>query len=343
MTFDLQQPFGNINSTEFQFKWRINMDSDEVVNKVTGQKVISPTFITHSFGEDTKWHIHLFPKGEGKEVENYISIYIYSLNSFEVKAAFTLRLINKHKQKVKEVKFPKFLFSVMTDFNCGIQKFLERNSLNDPANNVRQGGEITFELHISIENIVIEENKSFSQLKILDDFEKLLLEEKFSDLTVVSSNRKKFHVHKGVLAHRSPVFKAMFDHDMIENNQNVLKIQDIKNNVLLEVFRFIYSGKVNKIESMIFELMCAADKYCIEGLKLLCEETLLLSLNKANAIDNLIEADRNNCDIVKTIIKYIAQHDKDFVRMDKFKSLMTTHPNVVYEIMNMIVYEKKKK
>ncbi len=38
--------------------------------------------------------------------------------------------------------------------------------------------------------------------------------------------KKKLHVHKGVLSARSPVFEAMFEHDMAEKKTNfvILKI-----------------------------------------------------------------------------------------------------------------------
>ena len=78
--------------------------------------------------------------------------------------------------------------------------------------------------------------KVFERIDILDDYESLLFDEKSSDFTVVSADGKNIYVHKAILSCRSPVFKAMFERDMLEKNQSVVNIVDIEYEVLVELY-----------------------------------------------------------------------------------------------------------
>lgn len=59
---------------------------------------------------------------------------------------------------------------------------------------------------------------------------------------------------------RSPVFAAMFEHEMEERKQNRVAITDVDHEVLKEMLRFIYTGKAPNLEKMADDLLAAADK-----------------------------------------------------------------------------------
>lgn len=59
---------------------------------------------------------------------------------------------------------------------------------------------------------------------------------------------------------RSPVFAAMFEHEMEERKQNRVAISDVDHEVLKEMLRFIYTGKAPNLEKMADDLLAAADK-----------------------------------------------------------------------------------
>lgn len=61
-------------------------------------------------------------------------------------------------------------------------------------------------------------------------------------------------------AGRSRVFGAMFGCEMEESKTNKVKIDDVHEDVLEEVLRFIYTGKSPNLEKMAEELLAAADK-----------------------------------------------------------------------------------
>lgn len=74
---------------------------------------------------------------------------------------------------------------------------------------------------------------------------------------------RQFSAHKAILAARSPVFAAMFEHGMEESRANRVQISDIEPDTLAEVLRFIYTGQVVGVDKMAQELLAAADKVSI--------------------------------------------------------------------------------
>lgn len=79
---------------------------------------------------------------------------------------------------------------------------------------------------------------------------------------------------------RSPVFAAMFEHEMEERKQNRVTINDVDHEVLKEMLRFIYTGKSPHLEKMADDLLAAADKVNISFLK---------GLTSCKILKNLIE------------------------------------------------------
>ena len=52
-----------------------------------------------------------------------------------------------------------------------------------------------------------------------------------------------FDCHEFVLSARSPVFRAMFQHDMAEKQSKVVEIQTLHSDVVAEMLQYIYTGK----------------------------------------------------------------------------------------------------
>jgi hypothetical protein len=82
---------------------------------------------------------------------------------------------------------------------------------------------------------------------------KMFEESLCTDCKIISEDKKKyevsyfifiqfnsiFKVHKCVLASRSPVFRAMFQHQMTENTENIIDIVDMKGDVIEKMLRFM--------------------------------------------------------------------------------------------------------
>ena len=128
--------------------------------------------------------------------------------------------------------------------------------------------------------------KQNNECQLSNDLGRMLETSDFSDVHF-TVNGQIFHAHKSVLAMRSPVFAAMFKYDMVENITGSIIIEDIDSTVFAEFLRFIYTGNVKTLDDIAFELVVAADKYDVDGLKVTCEIHLCKTLTKENAADTL--------------------------------------------------------
>ena len=89
-----------------------------------------------------------------------------------------------------------------------------------------------------------------------------------------------FPIHKFILAARSPVFRAMFESDMIESRTGRVQIVDVEPEIFRQLLQFLYTGMLDKPVSK--ELGDAAEKYQVETLTSLCRtaDTTELAIKK---------------------------------------------------------------
>ena len=71
-------------------------------------------------------------------------------------------------------------------------------------------------------------------------------------------------------AARSPVFRAMFEHEMEESKFNRVEIADISREVFKEMLCFLYTGTSPNLDEMAADLLAAADKASVCRRKRLC-------------------------------------------------------------------------
>ena len=82
---------------------------------------------------------------------------------------------------------------------------------------------------------------------------------KLTDVTL-SVDGVKLRSHKLVLAVSSPVFEAMFAHDMTEKLESHVQIKDIKVEVFQILLKYIYLEKIDAMTGLEDELLIVADK-----------------------------------------------------------------------------------
>ncbi|XP_065203421.1 speckle-type POZ protein-like [Planococcus citri] len=177
-----------------------------------------------------------------------------------------------------------------------------------------------------------------SDYRLFDDYERLLTEEYYSDATIKIKD-KDYPVYKGVLAARSPVFDAMFRNDMQENATNVVNIADISQEVFEDMLLYIYSGKVKNLK-LAYELIPAADKYDLKGLKDICGAELCEQLSKDTAIKILILAHTHHVDFLK---KKALEFIKENTRYSEVKNseiwnvLISFHADLMAEMLAVLL------
>lgn len=106
---------------------------------------------------------------------------------------------------------------------------------------------------------------------------------KLADFTIVASDGVEFKVHKNILAAQSPVFAAVFDSHLSEDQENRMTIPDFGGDVVEEFLRFFYFGSSASELSM--ELFAISAKYDVPKLNSLCLSFLLDNMDESNAYE----------------------------------------------------------
>lgn len=320
-----------------KFKWEINLDCFK--SKAVGEPLISPIFFTENSDEcKYEWELELYPKGR-TENNSYISIYLHNLTSGKVIHTVVTFSILSSDDSVAFVAGP--FSNVFTNFGYwGLLRWIHESLIIDHNNIVSRDEKftimckiITSKNEVMLQQAETEDKKNSFSLNQFGRYEDLLNNKELSDITVTAEG-KNFYLHKCILRSSCDVFDVMLKNDMKEKNQNLVEIEDIKYDILQELFRFIYSGKVNNIETIAGELLTAAEKYGVQDLKALCEETISTILSKDNVIDYLNLAIMNNSEKCKlNAIDLISLHLECLIENPEFEEFGKKHPEELFKIL----------
>ncbi|XP_047538964.1 speckle-type POZ protein-like [Vanessa atalanta] len=161
-------------------------------------------------------------------------------------------------------------------------------------------GSLRLKFQFIVTNDIKVDYSNVPEAQLSNDFENLLNNGLFSDITMKSAEGNEYKVHKAVLASRSVVLKAHFEHNTTECHTNIVE-SSLESEVLTEVLTFIYSDKAPRVDDMPEKLLAAADFYELSRLKSLCEEALHKKLTVENAIETLQLADLHSAKILKQL------------------------------------------
>ncbi|GJN36686.1 hypothetical protein PR202_gb25569 [Eleusine coracana subsp. coracana] len=172
-----------------------------------------------------------------------------------------------------------------------------------------------------------------------------LLKERMGTDVTFEVKDKTFPAHRMLLAARSPVFEAELLGPMKEGSVDRIAIDEIQPEIFDALLHFIYTdslpdmGDIDDNIQMIGGLLVAADRYAMDRLKLVCEETLSRSLTVENVCDILIIADRHNCSGLKdACIQFMTSDTRDEVTgTEGYARLKRDHPHVLIEALDKAV------
>ncbi|XP_065205322.1 speckle-type POZ protein-like isoform X2 [Planococcus citri] len=311
--------------------WRIENFS---FHEAIGDDLKSPTF-SGIDDKETKWYLLLKPSFSEAE-KNCIALYVYLSSQAEVFVKFSICLLDQAQQEVPSsrrttVKIRKLIFpSNLADNSWGFSQFHEKNEYF--TNNLLVDDTLTFKfvmtystrdavdsLHHKCINTPL--YPSVPECNLSHHFGLLLEDHRLSDV-VLSVNGEEYPAHKLVLTARSPVFAAMFDHNVKENEENRVYIDDMDGKVVSEMLRFIYTGKCENLRELATGLLAAADKYDLDRLKMICANELYENLSVENAASILALADMHGVKELKTeVIKFITGNPTEVLGTEGWKSV----------------------
>ncbi|XP_057324850.1 speckle-type POZ protein-like [Microplitis mediator] len=163
-----------------------------------------------------------------------------------------------------------------------------------------------------------------------------LYNSKIGSDVVVEVGDKEFPAHKIILMARSPVLAAMFSHEMIEKKDNKLTIIDISPKIFEKVLEYIYTDEVTHLDDDAHYLLEAADKYQLETLKQMCQNSLSKSLTAENSFYVMTLADRHNAkELLEYVSEFVVINAEEIIETKTFKELEKSKSS-----LNLMLFKK---
>ncbi|UYV69890.1 SPOPL [Cordylochernes scorpioides] len=327
------------------FVWTI--DNFSCHNEAPGDYIKSSPF-SSSEKDPLKWQLNIYPNGVWQELKEFSVIYLQleSTSKNEVNTMFRCSVLNSSRE---EANVHETHLRFLQDTGRGWPRFIKREFLFDKANDFLPDDQLTLYCEITVIDdpvVVMSGYSDTVRFKVPEpvwskDMNFLLESQKFADVRL-NVGGYLVKAHKNILAARSQVFAAMFEHEMEEKRHNFVEIADMAHEVLWEMLRFIYTGQAPNLESLASRLLPAADRYGLERLKVLCEEALGANLSVENAADVLVLADLHSAHQLKAFcIDFISTHAIDIVETQGWKSrLLQQQPHLVAEALTALASQR---
>ena len=303
--------------TENSFKWPIRNFMWLMRDLIT---FISPSYTIKVYNHLFKVNMSLTREGDPTINTLKLSFTLTHQSLPTTEFHFIFSMINNSNEHIKILHLTAYPQEI---FTTTIEDFIDIDFVNN--NNILRNDvlEIFCEIHIDT-NEVQRCHKYFEN-------------QKFSDVTILHTSGQSICAHKLTLLSYSPILATMFKYQM--RHHEVIKIYDIEFDCLKEMIKFIYTGKLENLESCTPRLLAAAEKYEIQNLKKFCENHLLKNLNKDSVIEILEKADENgSTDLKAKILDYISENLKD-INKESLKSIK--NKNLLVDLIRAMASKKK--
>ncbi|XP_055452613.1 speckle-type POZ protein-like [Psammomys obesus] len=320
----------------FSYRWTITNFS--ICMEGMTEPIASATFSSGPYDKH-KWCLRVHPNGIDEEGKDYLSVYLVLLSCSisPVWAKFQFWIINNQGEKCHELS-SQSLFRFLPGSESGFKRFIRKDFLLLQAEFLLPGDSLTLLCQVTMipESCNVGRLNTASAIKVpkctlRDELGELWENSLFTDCCLVVGDQE-FRAHKAILAARSPVFRAMFEHEMEEKQKNRVEIHDMKPEVFKEMMTFIYTGKVPNLYTMAAGVLAAADKYGLEHLKVLCEDALCRDLSVENVAHTLFLADLYSAEQLKMqALDFITEYAFEVSETSEWNAMVVSHPHLLAE------------
>lgn len=117
------------------------------------------------------------------------------------------------------------------------------------------------------------------------------------DIMFRCKDGEQIHAHKSILSSACEVFKAMFEHDMQENQTNIVQVEDTHVYAMKAFLIFLYTQQLHPTNSVVVpgmyygakaeEVLALADRYCCTDYMLRILEDLTTNLTVNNVVKTI--------------------------------------------------------
>jgi hypothetical protein len=325
------------------YRWTISNFSFFV--EETEEYITSPVFSLKDNDKMT-WCLRVYPTGVDEKNKDYVSLYLILLSCEKgsVWAKFEVCILNAKGEKCNTERIPSFS-RILQYQALGFEKFIIRHTFLSLAQVLTPDDKFTVLCKVSVlqDSFSISGQNPRPAIKVTrcaleDDVGELWENSLFTDCCLLVAGHE-FRAHKVILAARSPVFRAMFEHEMKVRLTNRVEIHDLDPQVFKEMMGFIYTGKASHLHSysMASDVLAAADRCGLKGLKVMCEDALCRNLSVENAAHTLILADLHSIEHLKIqALDFITVYASEVSKTSGWMSMRESHPHLVAQAFHSL-------
>ena len=172
--------------------------------------------------------------------------------------------------------------------------------------------------------------------QLCQDWMNVFSSKDFSDVQIQCGDQV-FDCHQLVLAARSPVFKAMFQSNMMEKKTREVEIPDFSPEVISDMLTFMYTGKTPNLDKLAEDLLTASDKYQLDQLKSICAENLAQKIDVKNCLSVLILGHIFHADqLKKSSLQFIERNKGSIFKSKNWEEMLQPHPQLMLEVIKTL-------
>jgi len=173
--------------------------------------------------------------------------------------------------------------------------------------------------------------------KLGSDLTTVLENGSLSDVSLVVSGRS-IPAHRVVLASRSSVFRAMFEHNMKESEEGRMDISDCSYEAVAAMLKFMYCDIPPEFDDVPpIDVLMVADKYDVPGLRRVCERHILMKLDANNAAHMLLQSDEIGALFLKKwTLEYICMNLDRVMATEEWREVMRSRPDLMEVVLSSV-------
>ncbi|XP_049946753.1 protein roadkill-like [Schistocerca serialis cubense] len=156
-------------------------------------------------------------------------------------------------------------------------------------------------------------------------------------MVILEAGDPRLVAHRAVLVDRSHVLAAMYAHDTLETSTGVVRIADVGGPVLRQLVSYLYTLQAPQLPGTAPQLLAAADKYGVLGLKAECERQVAAQLTVETAVATAVLTVRHSCsDLRRATIEFIKAHTHEVMATQGWADAMLHRPKDLIEVSRLL-------
>ncbi|KHN82018.1 BTB and MATH domain-containing protein 41 [Toxocara canis] len=315
-----------MDTVVFMHKWSISQFSVQQELSNAGEFLESNTF--GSTNGEYKFRLKLFPSGKDEECRGYLSLFLQIIKCPSPKLRFRVNFYIDATDGPRGCALNKNVVTINRGGIVTASKFFSTETLKSRLSRFLPDDVLTVGVELTV----------YGEQSSCRDLGQLLDSSDFSDFAL-QVGRRTFRCHKAILSARSPFFQAMFRNQ--SNQENVAGeaiLEDITAEAVSAILEYIYKDNCSDLANHPMEIMAAADRFCLDRLKLQCQEVLVRDMTVANVCERLRAADLYGAPKLKKKALSIFQRNRQAILESReWNDLETDCPSLAASVLKQLM------